>query len=123
MADTDPLPGRATPSFAAKRLSPTRGYPVQVVETFVDPQRFRGTCYQAAGWRALGPTQGFERRWQDFYTDTQHPKELWVRPLGARALEQVRAPELPLAWADPQGPLPPACPVATAGLGSFWECF
>jgi len=99
------------------------GYPVQVVETFVDPQRFRGTCYQAAGWQALGPTQGFERRWQDFYTDTRHPKELWVRPLGERALDQVRAPELPPAWADPQGPLPPACPVPTARLGSLWECF
>ena len=99
------------------------GYPVQVVETFVDPQRFRGTCYQAAGWQTLGPTQGFERRWQDFYTDTQHPKELWVRALGQQALEQVRAPELPLALADPQGPLPPVCPVATTGLGSLWECF
>jgi len=98
-------------------------YPVQVVETFVDPQRFRGTCYQAAGWQALGPTLGFERRWQDFYTDTQHPKELWVRPLTARALEQVRAAELPPALRDPQGPLPPACPVATARLGSLWECF
>ena len=99
------------------------GYPVQVVETFVDPQRFRGTCYKAAGWQQLGPTQGYERDWQDFYTDTQHPKELWVRPLGERALEQVRAPELPPALADPQGPLPPACPVATARLGSLWERF
>ena len=99
------------------------GYPVQVVETFVDPQRFRGTCYQAAGWQALGPTRGFERRWQDFYTATQHPKELWVRPLGQRALEQVRAPELSPALANPQGPWPPACPVPTARLGSLWECF
>jgi hypothetical protein len=24
------------------------GYPVLVAETFVDPQRFRGTCYKAA---------------------------------------------------------------------------
>ena len=99
------------------------GYPVQVVETFVDPQRFRGTCYKAAGWQRLGPTQGFERDWQDFYIDTQHPKELWVRPLTERALEQVRAPELPPALADPQGPLPPACPVPTARLDSLWECF
>jgi hypothetical protein len=98
------------------------GYPVQVAETFVDPQRFRGTCYKAAGWQQLGPTQGYGRDWQDFYTDTQHPKQLWVRPLGAGALEQVRAPEMPPALADPQGPLPPACPVSTAGLGSLWEC-
>ena len=99
------------------------GYPVQVVETFVDPQRFRGTCYKAAGWQQLGPTQGYERDWQDFYTDTQHPKQLWVRALGAGVLEQVQAPELPPAWADPQGPLPPACPVGTARLDSLWQCF
>ena len=99
------------------------GYPVQVVETFVDPQRFRGTCYQAAGWQQLGPTQGYERDWQDFYTDTQHPKQLWVRALGAGALEQVQAPELPPALVDPQGPLPPACPVGTTRLDSLWQCF
>ena len=99
------------------------GYPVRVAETFVDPQRFRGTCYKAAGWQPLGPTQGYERDWQDFYTDTKHPKQLWVRPLGENALEQVRAPELALELADPQGPLPPACPVGTGRLDSLWECF
>ena len=93
------------------------GYPVQVAETFVDPQRFRGTCYKAAGWQPLGPTQGYERDWQDFYTDTRHPKQLWVRALGEGALERVRAPELPSALADPQGPLPPDCPVSHRGLG------
>jgi hypothetical protein len=99
------------------------GYPVQVVETFVDPLRFRGTCYKAAGWEQLGPTQGYERDWQDFYTDTKHPKQLWVRALGEGALEQVRAAELPVALADPQGPLPPVCPVPTAQLDSLWERF
>src|SRR6266404_51617 len=99
------------------------GYPVQVVETFVDPQRFRATCYKAAGWQQLGPTQGFERDWQDFYTDTRHPKQLWVRALGDGALEQARAPELAPALADPQAPLPPACPVPTGQLDSLWECF
>ena len=33
------------------------------------------------------------------------------------------AAELPSAWADPEGPLPPACPVPTARLDSLWECF
>jgi hypothetical protein len=99
------------------------GYPVQVVESFVDPQRFRGTCYKAAGWEPLGPTQGYERDWQDFYTDTQHPKQLWVRALGEGALERVRAAALPPGLADPQGPLPPACPVPTTQLGSLWERF
>ena len=99
------------------------GYPVQVVETFVDPQRFRGTCYKAAGWQRLGPTQGFQRDWQDFYADTRHPKELWVRPLTDQALEQVRAPELPAAWAEPQGPPPPACPIPAKRLDSLRERF
>lgn len=99
------------------------GYPVLVVETFVDPQRFRGTCYAAAGWEQLGPTQGFGRDWQDFYTDTQHPKQLWVRALDEVALEQARAAELPPSLTDPHGPLPPPCPVPTARLGSLRECF
>ncbi|MGA2659980.1 MAG: hypothetical protein ABSH34_20955, partial [Verrucomicrobiota bacterium] len=82
------------------------------LEIFVDPQRFHGTCYKAAGWQQLGATQGSERSGQDFYTDTEHPKELWVRPLSPTALEQLRAPELPPALADPKGPLPPVCPGA-----------
>ncbi|MCL5099255.1 MAG: DUF4338 domain-containing protein [Candidatus Omnitrophica bacterium] len=99
------------------------GHPVLAVETFVDPQRFHATCYKAAGWQRLGATQGFARDWQDFYTDTQHPKELWVCPLTPTALEQLRGPELPPEWADPSHPLPPPCPVATAHLNSLWEAF
>ncbi len=34
------------------------GHPVYFLETFVDPQRFRGTCYRAANWRYLGRTTG-----------------------------------------------------------------
>ena len=34
------------------------GHPVLLVETFVDPQRFRGTCYRATQWQALGQMRG-----------------------------------------------------------------
>ncbi len=34
------------------------GHPVYFLETFVDPTRFRGTCYRAANWRFLGQTTG-----------------------------------------------------------------
>jgi len=34
------------------------GHPVHFVETFVDPARFRGTCYRAANWISLGMTTG-----------------------------------------------------------------
>ncbi len=99
------------------------GHPVLAVETFVDPQRFRGTCYKAAGWERLGPTQGCRRDWQDFYTDTQHPKEIWVRALSVSALEQLRAAELPAHLAEQERPLPPACPVPTEQLPSLWQTF
>ena len=36
----------------------TYGHPVYFVETFVDPERFRGTCYRAANWIVLGRTTG-----------------------------------------------------------------
>jgi Domain of unknown function (DUF4338) len=34
------------------------GHPVYFLETFVDPERFRGTCYRAANWIRLGYTTG-----------------------------------------------------------------
>lgn len=34
------------------------GHPIYFLETFVDPARFRGTCYRAANWRVLGRTTG-----------------------------------------------------------------
>jgi hypothetical protein len=33
-------------------------HPIYFVETFVDPERFRGTCYRAANWIDLGRTTG-----------------------------------------------------------------
>jgi len=34
------------------------GHPIYFLETFVDPARFRGTCYRAANWIHLGVTTG-----------------------------------------------------------------
>jgi len=46
----------------ARRLSAdwqaVYAHPIYFVETFIDPQRFRGTCYRAANWRLLGVTTG-----------------------------------------------------------------
>ena len=33
-------------------------HPIYYLETFIDPQRFRGTCYRAANWSVLGMTTG-----------------------------------------------------------------
>jgi len=49
-------------SRMARRLSPdwerAYGHPIYFLETFVDPERFRGTCYRAANWVLLGRTTG-----------------------------------------------------------------
>ena len=34
------------------------GHPIYLVETFVESDRFRGTCYRAANWMELGQTTG-----------------------------------------------------------------
>lgn len=34
------------------------GHPVHFAETFIDPGRFRGTCYRAANWVLMGRTTG-----------------------------------------------------------------
>jgi len=33
-------------------------HPIYFVETFIDPERFRGTCYRAANWTVMGVTTG-----------------------------------------------------------------
>jgi hypothetical protein len=33
-------------------------HPIYFLETFIDPQRFHGTCYRAANWTVLGVTTG-----------------------------------------------------------------
>ncbi len=40
------------------------GHPIYFLETFVDPTRFRGTCYRAANWIVLGRTRGVGHRAQ-----------------------------------------------------------
>lgn len=56
------------------------GYRPVLMETFVDPQQHAGTCYQAAGWKILGMTQGKGiRHTGEHYTT--NPKHIYTRPL------------------------------------------
>ena len=50
------------------------------METFVEPDRFAATAYQAAGWQHLGFTTGRTR--QDRHGTLQCPvKAVWIKPL------------------------------------------
>lgn len=56
------------------------GHPVEALETFVDRERFRGTCYRAANWVHVGATRGRTRN------DREHRlratvKDVYLYPL------------------------------------------
>jgi Druantia protein DruA len=58
----------------------TYGFSPVLMETFVDPRHYAGTCYRAAGWELLGKTTGEGlRRPGRIYETT--PKLLFVKPL------------------------------------------
>lgn len=58
------------------------GHPIYFLETFVDPARFRGTCYRAANWRVLGRTTGRGHNARSM-RPTQPVKEILGYPLVA----------------------------------------
>jgi hypothetical protein len=57
------------------------GHPVFLVETFVERDRFAGTCYRAANWQRVGQTQGRGRQGPDPRVRSASIKEVFVYPL------------------------------------------
>src|SRR3979411_1591411 len=68
------------------------GHPIYFLETFVDPERFRGTCYRAANWVLLGRTTG---RGKDDQTGRPNRsiKEVLGYPLTPRFRELLQGVE------------------------------
>ena len=64
-------------------------HPIYFLETFVDPTRFRGTCYRAANWIRLGQTTG---RGKDDQTNRPNRsiKEVLGYPLTRRFRELLQ---------------------------------
>jgi hypothetical protein len=60
-------------------------HPIYFLETFVDPERFRGTCYRAANWVLLGETTGRGKNDQ-----TNRPNRSIKRMLGYPLTPQFR---------------------------------
>jgi hypothetical protein len=58
------------------------GYRPLLLETFVDPAHFQGSCYRAAGWALLGRTsgEGLVRPGKQYRTS---PKLIFAKPLQA----------------------------------------
>lgn len=95
------LPGVRVKNLASKVLAENTkrlsqdweriyGHPVVLAETFVDQARFSGTCYLAAGWRALGRTRGYGRNGGRYFHHG-NPKTVLVKPLRPDARELLTA--------------------------------
>jgi hypothetical protein len=59
-----------------------RVWPV-LLETFVEQERYRGTCYRAANWICLGQTRG-RGRMDRGHQNNEPVKTMWVYPLEKR---------------------------------------
>jgi hypothetical protein len=128
------LPGVNQPNLAShvlgactRRVSAdwqaVHGHGLLLAETFIDPQRFQGTCYRAAGWQRLGASKGFARRTRDYYLPHDQPKELLVKALHPRALQWLQAPHLPEPWAGAEQTLPPRSALRLAQWQSLYDLF
>src|SRR5450631_430577 len=69
----------------------TQRYQVRplLLETLVDPARFKGTCYQAANWINVGQTTGRGRQDRTHQRHGNAPKTILVYPLTANARQRL----------------------------------
>ncbi len=56
-------------------------YPLYLLETFVEQDRFKGTCYKAANWIQVGQTKGTAKRGHDHLAHG-NIKDVLLYPLG-----------------------------------------
>ena len=56
------------------------GYAPVLVETFIDPERFAGTCYRAANWTCIGETAGRSDGYRNGKVSSGR-KAIYVKPL------------------------------------------
>ena len=61
-----------------------------LVESFVDAEQYRGTCYRAANWVELGQTSGRGREDRQHRRHGARPKRVFVYPLRRDARARLR---------------------------------
>lgn len=59
-----------------------------LLETFVDSQRFAGTCYKAANWMCVGHSRG-RGKWDRKNACDKPVKSIWLYPLQRRFRERL----------------------------------
>jgi hypothetical protein len=59
-------------------------YQPLLLETFVEKERFSGTCYRAANWQCVGDTTG-RGKWDRLHQNYKPVKSIWLYPLDGMA--------------------------------------
>ena len=77
------------------------GYRPLLLETLVDAERFRGTCYRAANWIQLGQTTGRGRMDRAHAAHGAAVKDLYVYPLCRPVQQRLRSAAAPV-WREPE---------------------
>jgi hypothetical protein len=65
------------------------GYRPLLLETLVDGQKFRGTCYRAANWIRVGQTSGRGRMDREHKADGHGFKDIYLYPLTRDARQRL----------------------------------
>jgi hypothetical protein len=99
------------------------GHPVVLVESYVDESQYRGTCYRACGFEAVGLTAGYGRSSRDYYLEHGRPKQLYLRELRPRAMGILRQGRLPADLAGHEEKISGPCLLRASQLGSLLELF
>ena len=82
-------------SRIARRLSPDwqtkYGHPIDLLETFVQRNRFAGSCYRAANWLRVGQTKGRSRQNRPDGRPHRVPiKDVYLYPLHPRFRQRLQ---------------------------------
>lgn len=75
---------RKLPAFWQQRYN----YKPLLLESFIEKQRFCGTCYKAANWLCVGQTRG-RGKWDRRYCCDKPAKTIWLYPLDRRYKEAL----------------------------------
>lgn len=97
------------------------GHPVLLAETFVERDRFPGTCYRAAGWTLLGETRGFGRSAGKYYEHGIR-KLVFVKPLHRQCRDLLCDPDAHPEWSrEEAGVGMDSLSLRLVGPGSLYE--
>lgn len=62
-------------------------HPIHLLETYIEPERFKGSCYRAANWKMVGLTKGRGLRER---TKNRTIKEMFVYPCSNIAIQLLK---------------------------------